>query len=215
MLETEVLDATHETGVGRRLSVTRAAALLKSGQLVAFPTDTVYGLGAVASDRNAVAQLYAAKDRPAEKGIPILIANAQDIQLVAARVSDLVRRIAAHFWPGGLTLILPKSTKVPRTVSQSANVAVRLPALRLTRDIITGVGEPLAVTSANRSGGPSAITALEVGAQLGGRIAAILDGGRCPGGVASTVLDCTVIPPRILREGAVPAEALRRFSTLG
>jgi L-threonylcarbamoyladenylate synthase len=205
-LETELLDARLET------SIARAAELLGAGELVALPTDTVYGVAAVASQPGAVARLYVAKGRPPEKAIPILLADAHDLDAIAAKVSDLVRRLIARFWPGGLTLILPKGDAVPPEVSPTSTVAVRLPDLPLTRQIIATVGAPLAVTSANRSGQLSPRTGSEVMAQLGGRIAAVVDGGPSPGGVPSTILDCTTTPPRVLRAGAVPIETLREFT---
>ena len=204
-MKTELLDATKAT------SIARAADLLQSGELVAFPTDTVYGVAAIVSQPSAVARLYTTKGRPAEKPIAILLADLRDLGSVATETSDLVQRLIVQFWPGGLTLILPKSNKVPAEVSPTANVAVRLPDLPLTRQIIAAVGTPLAVTSANLSGQPSPRTADEVMAQLGGSITAIVDGGPCPGGVPSTILDCTIDPPRILRVGAVPTEILREF----
>ena len=202
----ELLDAKLET------SVARAAALLRAGELVAFPTDTVYGLAAAANQPDAVTQLYIVKNRPPEKAIPILLADPQDLGTVVAEISDLVRELTAHLWPGGLTLILPKSPSVPKEISATATVAVRIPDLPLTRQIIAAAGTPLAVTSANRSGQPSPRTPDKVISQLGGRIAAIVDGGRCPGGVPSTVLDCTTAPPRVLRAGAVPVETLLKFT---
>jgi L-threonylcarbamoyladenylate synthase len=153
-----------------------------------------------------------AKGRPPEKAIPILVADVRELSAVAAEVTDLVERLIARFWPGGLTLILPKSSSVLPQVSGAASVAVRLPDLDLTRRIIATVGVPLAVTSANRSGQPSACTAGEAMAQLSGRIAAVLDGGSCPGGVPSTILDCTSDPPRVLRAGAVALELLREIA---
>jgi L-threonylcarbamoyladenylate synthase len=208
--KTELLDATSEMGVNAHIA--RAADLLQAGQLVAFPTDTVYGVAAIANQSSAVAQLYVAKGRPPEKAIPILLADSQDLGIIAAEISDLVHRLIAYFWPGGLTLVLPKGKAVPREVSPTPTVAVRIPALPLTRQIIAAAGTPLAVTSANRSGQPSPRTAGEVMAQLGGRIAAVVDGGPCPGGVPSTILDCTTDPPRLLRAGAIPTEALRKFT---
>jgi L-threonylcarbamoyladenylate synthase len=207
-MKTELLDARQETNVAR------AAQLLQAGELVAFPTDTVYGVAAIPSQPGAVARLYVAKGRPPEKYIPILLADARDLDAIVSEVSAWVQRLIARFWPGGLTLILPKSNAVPPEVSPTATVAVRLPDLPLTRQIIAAVGSPLAVTSANRSGQPSACTASEVLAQLGGRIAAVVDGGRCPGGVPSTILDCTVTPPRVLRAGAVPIERLQELTPI-
>ena len=119
-----------------------------------------------------------------------------------------------EFWPGGLTLIVPKGSAVPPEVSSTPTVAVRLPDLALTRQIIAAVGAPVAATSANRSGQPDALTAGEVMAQLKGRIAAVVDGGPCPGGIPSTILDCTTDPPRVLRKGAIPVETLRKYTPL-
>jgi L-threonylcarbamoyladenylate synthase len=213
-LKTELLDATSEDTGSYRASITRAAELLKSGELVAFPTDTVYGVAAIPDQPGAVARLYVAKARPPEKAIPILLADVQDLDAIVRQVSDHVRRLVERFWPGGLTLILPKSNAVPAEVSPTSNVAVRLPDLLLTRQIIAAVGTPLAVTSANQSGQPSTCTAAEVLAQLRGRIAAIVDGGACPGGVPSTILDCTYDPPRVLRAGAIPLETLRQVTSI-
>lgn len=213
-MKTELLSAIAETGKNYRASIARAADILKAGKIVAFPTDTVYGVGAIPSQPGAVARLYVAKDRPPDKAIPILLADVDDLYAVVTEVSDTVRRLIDRFWPGGLTLVLPKSRKIPSEVSPTATVAVRLPDLPLTRDVIAAVGSPLAVTSANRSGQPSPRTAAEALAQLGNRIAAVLDGGTCPGGVPSTILDCTTDPPRLLRAGAIPVEALYRFTAL-
>jgi L-threonylcarbamoyladenylate synthase len=214
ILKTIELDATSKDKRTRRQSVVRAAELLRAGELVAFPTDTVYGVAAVPSQPSAVTRLYVVKGRPAEKAIPILIADVDDLATVVAEVGDSVSRLIAHFWPGGLTLILPKSSAVPREVSPTPNVAVRLPAMSLARQVISAVGTPLAVTSANRSGQPSPRTAGEVMTQLGGRIAAILDGGMCLGGVPSTILDCTIDPPHVLRAGAVSVESLLKVTAV-
>jgi L-threonylcarbamoyladenylate synthase len=199
---TEIL-AAGETG-----SVERAAKLLLSGQLVAFPTDTVYGVGAPAFDAASVAAIYVAKERPPEKAIPVLIADAADLPRIATAVPESASVLIAHFWPGALTLVLPKRPDVPEIVSSDATVAVRIPDLDVTRALLRLTG-PLAATSANRSGWPSPITAAQVMAQLSGRIAAVLDGGGCPGGVPSTVVDCVASPPRVLRGGGISIAALR------
>lgn len=180
----------------------RAAALLRAGELVAFPTDTVYGAGAVAWDRQAVAKLYVAKLRALDKAIPLLLAAADDLDLVAVNVSPAARRLAQRFWPGPLTLVLPKARGVPDEVTAGgATVAVRVPDHSLALALIRLAGAPLATTSANLSGHPSPVTAEEVTEQLAGRIAMILDGGRCPGGVPSTLVDVTGETPHILRPG--------------
>jgi L-threonylcarbamoyladenylate synthase len=186
-----------------------AAQWLRERRIVAFPTDTVYGLGALAFDGLTALRLYAAKDRPPEKGIPILMADIVDLDQVAIDVPPIAYRLMARFWPGALTLVLPKHPAVPMEVSATETVAVRIPDLDLARALLRLTG-PLAVTSANRSSGPNPRTAQEVLAQLDGRIDAILDGGSTPGGVPSTVLDCTQAAPRILRAGAL-AEQIAVF----
>jgi L-threonylcarbamoyladenylate synthase len=194
--------------------VARAIALLQAGELVVFPTDTVYGVAAIANRPSSVARIYVAKGRPPERAIPLLLAHPRDLDVVAEGVSGLVHRLAARFWPGGLTLIVHKSNAVPLEVSLASTVAVRVPDMPLARKIIAAVGAPVAVTSANRSGQPDSRTASEALDQLGGRVAAVVDGGPSPGGVPSTILDCTVDPPRVLRVGAIPVETLRQFTPL-
>ncbi len=186
-----------------------AAQWLLERKLVAFPTDTVYGLGTLAFDGPTALQLYVAKARPPEKAIPILIADNADLDLVATDVPPIAYQLMERFWPGALTLVVPKLPSVPMEVSASETVAVRIPDHDLTRALMRLTG-PLAVTSANRSAGPNPRTAQEVLDQLSGRIDAILDGGATPGGVPSTVLDCTQAMPRILRAGAL-AEQMAVF----
>jgi L-threonylcarbamoyladenylate synthase len=187
----------------------RAAQLLRDHRLVAFPTDTVYGLGTLAFDGPTVLKLYAAKQRPPQKAIPILMADIADLDQVARDVPPLAYRLIEEFWPGALTIVVPKQPHIPIEVSATATVAVRIPDLDLTRDLMRLTG-PLAVTSANRSAGPNPCAAREVLSQLVGRIAAIVDGGQTPGGVPSTVVDCTQATPAILREGAW-ADRVRAF----
>ena len=188
-------------------SLEYAAGLLRAGQLVAFPTDTVYGVGAPVFDAASVAAIYVAKERPPEKAIPVLIADESDLPYITASVPECARILIARFWPGALTLVLPKRSDVPEIVSSDETIAVRIPDLDLTRAFLRLTG-PLAATSANRSGQPSPVTAADVMAQLGGRIAAVLDGGSCPGGIPSTVVDCVASPPRVLRQGAITGAAL-------
>jgi L-threonylcarbamoyladenylate synthase len=191
------------------LVLERAAALLWAGELVAFPTDTVYGVGAIAWNREAVGRLYIAKLRSLDKAIPILLADPADLDQVARDVSLAVRRLVERFWPGPLTIIVPRSAQVPDEVSAgSDSVAVRVPDHPLARALIREAGAPLATTSANLSGDPSPVTADEVSAQLAGWVAMILDGGRCPGGVASTVVDLTGSSPVILRPGPIGLEEI-------
>ena len=195
-MKTDVVLASQES-VKRR-----AVDVLSSGGLVAFPTDTVYGVAALPWDVDAVAQLYEAKKRPCSKPIPLLLSDAEYVDQVAQPTS-VVERLAERFWPGGLTLVLRKKERVPDVVTPRPTVAVRIPDLPLARAIIREAGGVLAVTSANISGQPSPVTAEEVVRQLGGRIELVVDGGTCPGGVASTIVDCTTSPPRILRRGPI------------
>lgn len=193
---------------GRAGDVAEAAALIKRGGLVAFPTDTVYGLGTMAWDAQAVARIFVAKERPAEKAIPILIADLAGAgELMAGQPAGFAA-LAARFWPGPLTLVVAANRALPETVTGgSETVALRIPdhpgALSLLR--YTG---PLAVSSANRSGGDNPETAADVLAQLDGRIDAVLDGGRCPGGLPSTVVDLTRSPVRVLRSGPVSEQEI-------
>jgi L-threonylcarbamoyladenylate synthase len=187
--------------------IPRALEILQAGGLVAFPTDTVYGVGAVAFDSAVVESIYTVKDRPVEKAIPILISDIDDLPKVTATIPDMASKLASRFWPGPLTLVLPKRPYLPEAVSSTGTVAVRVPAHKVARELLRMAG-PMAVTSANISGQPSPSTAEEVFAQLGGRIALIVDGGKTPGGVPSTLVDCTKDKPEILREGPISLEEL-------
>lgn len=179
---------------------------------MAFPTDTVYGVGAHALLPEAVARLYTAKVRPEGKAIPLLLADAADIERVSLDLPPLASRLIAAFWPGALTLVVPRSAWLPDIVTAGGpTVAVRLPDHPAPRALARALGAPLAATSANLSGQAEATTAAEVLAQLDGRIELLLDGGVCAGGVASTVLDLTVHPPAILRAGALDLAQLQRL----
>ena len=193
-MNTEVLPAQDP------LALPRAFEILQLGGLVAFPTDTVYGVGALAFDRAAVESIYVAKDRPVEKAIPVLIGDADDLTKVSAEVPEIALKLAARFWPGPLTLVVPKHPDLPEAVSTDATIGVRIPNHPVARALLRLAG-PMAVTSANLSGRPGPSTAQEVFAQLGGRIALILDGGRTPGGVPSTVVDCVSPELQVLRAG--------------
>ena len=199
-------------GTGDERALQHAVAVLREGGLVAFPTDTVYGLAALPWNSEAVERLYTVKERPHSRPIPVLLADGDLLGRVAASPPASGREVellVARFWPGGLTLVLPKTEAVPDVVTRGPSVAVRVPDLQLARDLIGEAGGVLAVTSANLSGQASPRTAGEVEADLGERVELILDGGTCPGGVPSTVLDCTACPLKVLRRGAISEEALR------
>lgn len=189
-------------------TIPRALEILKQGGLVAFPTDTVYGVGALAFDEEAVESIYAAKDRPVEKAIPILIGGPEDLDKVTVEVPPIAAKLAARFWPGPLTLVIPKHPNLPDVVSASPTVGVRVPDHPVARALLRASG-PMAVTSANISGQASPKNAEEVSRQLNGRIPLILDGGETPGGVPSTVVNCLGTEPVILREGPVTMEDIQ------
>jgi L-threonylcarbamoyladenylate synthase len=187
----------------------RAVEALRRAEVIAFPTDTVYGVGTHAFLPEAVAQLYAIKDRPAHLAIPLLLPDVAAMGTVCVDIPPAAWDLAERFWPGSLSLVLRRAPVVPDAVTAGGpTVAVRVPDHALVRELCRRLGAPLAATSANRHGQPSPATAGEVEAALGGWIPLILDGGPCAGGVASTVLDLTVSPPAILRAGPITAEQL-------
>ncbi len=189
-------------------AIIQTVAILRAGGLVAFPTDTVYGLGALAFDDQAVRSIYRVKGRSDEKAIPVLLASASELERVAVDIPRSGRRLAERFWPGPLTLVLTRQPDLPVAVSATPTVGVRVPNHPVALSILQACG-PLAVTSANLSGHPAASTAEEVLEQLSGRIPLILDGGRLPGGTASTVLDCTRAEPTVLRAGPLTLDDLQ------
>jgi L-threonylcarbamoyladenylate synthase len=200
-MKTEILSANSP------LALPRALEVLHAGGLVAFPTDTVYGVGSLVFDETAVESIYAAKERPVEKAIPVLIGEDEDLDQVAKEVPILAARLIAHFWPGPLTVLVLKRPSLPSIVSATPTVGVRIPDHEVARALLRLAG-PMAVTSANISSQPSPTTAEEVHQQLGGRIPLIIDGGRTPGGVPSTLVDCTGDTIEILREGPIAREQL-------
>lgn len=189
-----------------------AAGLLRRGEVVACPTDTLYGLAANALDRQAVRRLFEVKTRPPDNPVPIFIARAEDLPRVCREVPALAWPLLRRFWPGALTVVLPRLPELPPELAAGgATIAVRVPDHPTPLALLRAVGFPLTGTSANLSGAPPPATAAEVAQQLGGRIPLILDGGPCPGHLPSTIIDLSVEPPRLLRSGAIPPEALRPF----
>lgn len=191
-------------------SIRRAAALLRAGELVAFPTETVYGLGADALNGEAAARIFAAKGRPADNPLIAHIAGESGLAgLIAGEPCACARALMRAFWPGPMTLIFPKSPRVPREVTAGLDtVAVRMPSHPVARALISAAQTPIAAPSANRSGRPSPTTAAHVLEDMEGRIPLILDGGPCEVGLESTVVDVTGARPRILRPGGVTLEML-------
>jgi L-threonylcarbamoyladenylate synthase len=189
-------------------AIARAADVLGGGGLVAFPTETVYGLGANALDAAAVARIFAAKGRPAINPLIVHVARIDEARELAAEWPDAAARLAGRFWPGPLTLVLAKRPIVPEIVTAGAGtVGLRIPAHPVARALLEAAGVPIAAPSANRSNEISPTTADHVLKSLGGRIDIVLDAGPTSGGLESTVLDLTARPPRILRPGLIaPAE---------
>jgi L-threonylcarbamoyladenylate synthase len=194
--------------------IARAAAVLRGGGLVSFPTETVYGLGANALDAAAVARIFTAKGRPAHNPLIVHVSGVAAVGEVAAAWPASAARLAERFWPGPLTLVLPRHEQVPDLVTAGGpTVAVRVPAHPVAQALLQAAGVPVAAPSANRSSGLSPTRAEHVLQDLGGRIELILDGGPCPGGIESTVLDVTTNPPRLLRPGLLSLAQLE--SVLG
>lgn len=202
-VRTEVIPTTYPTAIEQALQVLRA------GGLVAFPTDTVYGVGALAFLAPAVEQIYRAKGRPRHKAIPILLDSAGRLPEVAENISQEASQLAKKFWPGPLTIVLTRKSTVPDVVTAGGtSLAVRVPDHEFALRLIAAAGGALATTSANRSGHADSQTAEDVLRYLAGRVDLILDGGACPGGVPSTVIDVTRIPPAVVRGGAISQQEL-------
>jgi len=187
-----------------------AVAALARGELVAFPTETVYGLGADGLNAEACRLIFAAKGRPADNPLILHVAEPAALaSLVAEKIPPVAEKLIEHFWPGPLTVVVPAHPRIPEVVRAGlSTVAVRAPAHPIAQALIRGLGRPIAAPSANRSGRPSPTTADAVLMDMDGRIGWIIDGGPTRVGVESTVVDCTTNPPTLLRPGGVPAEAL-------
>ncbi len=204
----ELLQARDAGGEPSAAAVTAAVVALRRGDLVILPTDTVYGIAADSRDTDAIARLFAAKRRPSGKSIPLLAASIEQASTIADLASPLVQGLLARGWPGALTVVVRATVPMPVGVVSGNTVAVRVPDDVVVRAIAAALGRPLAVTSANRSGEAAVATFAEAVAPLSDWAAVALDGGPCPGGVASTVVDCTGSRPVVLRQGAVDVAEL-------
>ena len=194
-----------------RRQVEEGISILKRGGVIAFPTDTVYGLGVWSTFQEAVEKIYQVKRRPRNLPLPLLLADVSQIGEVACTVSPVALLLASRFLPGALTMVLHKSERVPDFISAGGTtVAVRVPAHPVPIALTKGLGAPIVGTSANRSGKRSSLTAEEVYSQFGNDVDLIIDGGRCPGGKESTIVEVTGEVPVVLREGAISMEELRR-----
>ncbi len=197
-------------------AVSRAAAALRAGEVIAIPTDTVYGLAASLDFPAAIDQLYAIKGRPPDKPIPILLGSFADLQRVATDISAPAMALARHFWPGALTLIVPARGSFPAVLTSTGDdgvkrIAVRIPNHSLTRSILSASGGSLAVTSANRSGQPPALDAISVVEMALGSLGIIIDGGSSRVRQPSTVILALTSQTLVLREGAISSEAIHEY----
>ena len=189
-------------------AIAAAAAVVEAGGLVAFPTESFYGLGADALDADAVARVFEVKGRPEHKALLVLVDSIDMAAGLAARVSDGARALMARYWPGPLTLVLEAAARVPVGLTGGGStIGVRMPGHAVARALVRSAGRPITAPSANPSEAPPALTAAAVREYFEGRVELILDGGPTAGGAGSTVADCTVWPPRILRQGPVIVEA--------
>jgi len=205
-METIIIPAGHPSAISQALQT------LHAGGLIAFPTDTVYGLGALIRIPGSIAQLYTTKGRSKQKAIPVLLGDVADFSRIAVHISANARRLAERFWPGPLTLVVPRHPSLPDILSPTATIGVRMPNHPTALGLLRKAG-PLAVTSANISGQPSATTAEEVLEQLVGLISLIIDGGHTPGGSPSTVVRCTQTELVILRPGPITENNLKAVLT--
>lgn len=196
-------------------SIHEAAQLIKNQQVVAFPTETVYGLGADATNEQAVQRIFEAKGRPADNPLIVHVAEVHQVEELVTHIPDQARRLMEAFWPGPLTLIFDSNGSAVKNVTAGlSTIGIRMPDHPLALSLLKAAGKPLAAPSANRSGRPSPTKAIHVEQDLAGRIAGILDGGQTGVGVESTVLDCTCEPPVILRPGGVTKEQLEEVISM-
>ncbi len=188
----------------------QALACVKRGELVIFPTDTVYGVGCDPFNVQAINTIYEAKGRERQKAIPLLLSGADQLGAVSLELPEAAGLLASRFWPGALTLVVPQSARLPAELGRGDTIAVRVPDHAELRDFIAACGGLIAATSANQSGQQDAVNAQQAADYLGEHVAIILDGGETPGNVPSTVVDCTSNPPRVLRTGALDPALLRQ-----
>jgi len=188
--------------------IEKGVRILKEGGVIVFPTDTVYGLGADACNSGAVERIYEIKNRPNNQQLPLLIADTSQLTAMAGEIPGIAWFLAERFWPGGLTLVLPKADSLPAYLAPGRSIAIRVPNHPVCLALIQHLGNPIIGTSANISGQPPALTADEVGQQLGEKIDFIINGGKCPGGKESTIVDVNSQEPVILRRGLIPAHEI-------
>jgi L-threonylcarbamoyladenylate synthase len=190
--------------------IEKAEDVLCSGGIAAYPTDTVYGLGADVFNDGAVIKVFNAKKRPLGMPLPILIAETSQLSELVEDIPAAAKILIDKYWPGGLTIVFNRAPAFNSlAIADSDKIAIRLPRHPITLRLIRELGRPIVGTSANLHNSPAALTAAEVKQQIGDAVDFIIDGGPCPGGIESTIVDVTVDPPLILREGAIATEEIR------
>ena len=189
-------------------AIEMALKTLNSGGLVAFPTDTVYGLAAPVNNSKSIERLFEAKGRDFNKAIAVLIAGPEQISDLTSYFNPAASRLVKRFWPGALTVIVAKNPGLPEILSPLPTIGIRMPDHKFVIALLKQSG-PLATTSANKSGAANPLSIQDVLSQLDGRIELILDGGQTPGGIPSTVVDCTQIDPVVLRQGAISSQEIQ------
>ena len=185
-----------------------AQEVLQAGGVIAIPTDTVYGIACLVNKRESIQRLYTIKQRELIKAIPVLIGTLDQTSNITSNFPTTAYALSQHFWPGALTLVMNKHPDLPFELTSYPTVGIRMPDHDWLRLLMQSCG-PLAATSANISGQPSLPTAHEVLDELSGRVDLLIDGGICAGGIPSTVIDCTLSPVKVLREGGIPEPAIR------
>ena len=192
------------------LRIKAAVDCLKSGGIIAIPTDTVYGIGADPFNVDAVQKLYTLKGRPEEKPIPLVLGSVEDVEQVAQNLPGFFFHLTERFWPGGLTIIVQSKNLLPQLTAGGTTVGLRIPNQPLLLEILQEFGGPIAITSANLSGQPAATSPQEFGTELSSKIDFIVDDGQTPGPTPSTVYDISVSPPQVRREGVISSETLAK-----
>jgi L-threonylcarbamoyladenylate synthase len=189
------------------MCIPTAARMLGDNEIVAFPTDTVYGIGGNLYSYDAIQKLYQVKIRRYQKAIAVLIGDLDQLSLVTKKLTPIAAKLASKYWPGALTLVLPKLDGLPDNLSPYPTVGIRMPDYWFALELLKNAG-PLATTSANISGQKDLVTCQEVVNKLGEKIKLIVDGGKTPGGIPSTVVDCTQSFPVVLREGSISKQEI-------
>ena len=198
--------------INKEKQIKKAVSILREGGVIAYPTDTIYGLGASMANIPAIERIFQVKGRPKGMALPLLVADYAQIEQIVISIPPSARRLISEFLPGALTIILPKSDIVPDIITAGGKtVAFRIPNNPVALALIEGLGKPIVGTSANLSGHPSPLTAGEVKKQIGDKIDMLIDGGRCPGGIESTIVDLSGEKPIVQRQGAITVEKLRKI----